>query len=427
MKCKQRNKQNQQIERITPKHLVIGVDIAKDIHVARAVNYRGIEIGKPLKFSDSQEGFIRFQRWPQQLQTTQRLTGVVVGMEPTGHYWFHLADWLVAESIDVVLVNPATTKRNKENRDNSPSKSDVKDALVIADVVSWGYYTDLPRTPAIFQRLRVSMNYRETYMKDLVALKNRITRWMDVSFPEYRTVFKDWTVPRSLATLQAFPLPGDIKHLDVEKIMAGWKPYMKRVGGSQGLQKAAELLAAARRSVGRTICQDEERRHLLNLIADYLHLAQRVEAMHQELTRLLAEIPELTERLRSIQGLGTICIAALLAGTGDLRTYAHGNQILSQAGLNLAEKSSGKYQGQVKITKRGRPQLRKHLYLGVVSLVSQNPAFKIWHEYNVKEKNMKPMASIFKLIGKLCRIIVGLVRQESTFDPTVAVSTLRAA
>ncbi|MDQ0196895.1 IS110 family transposase [Paenibacillus wynnii] len=420
MKFKQRNKQNQQIERITPKHVVIGVDIAKEIHVARAVNYRGIEIGKPLKFADSKEGFIRFQQWLEHLQSAHRLNNVLVGMEPTGHYWFHLADWLLAESIDVVLVNPATTKRNKENRDNSPSKSDMKDALVIADVVSRGYYTDLPRTPEVFQRLRVSMNYREICMKDLVIIKNRITRWLDVSFPEYTTVFKDWTVPRSLATLQAFPLPRDIKNLDSEKMIAGWKPFMKRVGGSRALQKAAELLAAARRSVGRTTCQEEERRQLANLVADYLRLEQRIEEMQKELIKLLEEIPELTQRLRSIQGLGTICIAALLAGTGNLETYTHGNQILSQAGLNLAEKSSGKYQGQVKITGRGRPQLRKHLYLGVISLVSQNPAFRAWHEHNVKQKKMKPMASIFKLIGKLCRIIVGLVRQERSFDPKAA-------
>ncbi|SFE19715.1 Transposase [Paenibacillus algorifonticola] len=36
---------------------------------------------------------------------------------------------------NVVLVNPATTKRNKGNRDNSLSKSDPKDALVIADIL----------------------------------------------------------------------------------------------------------------------------------------------------------------------------------------------------------------------------------------------------------------------------------------------------
>ncbi|MDQ0888017.1 transposase [Paenibacillus sp. V4I9] len=38
----------------------------------------------------------------------------VVGMESTGHYWFNIANWLVGQGIDVALVNPMTTKRNKE-------------------------------------------------------------------------------------------------------------------------------------------------------------------------------------------------------------------------------------------------------------------------------------------------------------------------
>jgi hypothetical protein len=41
----------------------------------------------------------------------------------------------------VVLTNPATTERNKENQDNPPSKNDPKNALVIVDIVSRGYYT----------------------------------------------------------------------------------------------------------------------------------------------------------------------------------------------------------------------------------------------------------------------------------------------
>jgi hypothetical protein len=37
MKFKMQDKQNQLIERITEKHLVVGVDIAQQFHVARAV------------------------------------------------------------------------------------------------------------------------------------------------------------------------------------------------------------------------------------------------------------------------------------------------------------------------------------------------------------------------------------------------------
>ena len=39
MNFKMQDKQNQLIERITDRHLVVGVDIAQQFHVARAVNY----------------------------------------------------------------------------------------------------------------------------------------------------------------------------------------------------------------------------------------------------------------------------------------------------------------------------------------------------------------------------------------------------
>lgn len=45
MKYKQSKKQNQRITRISDKTLVVGADIAKETHVARAIDFRGIELG----------------------------------------------------------------------------------------------------------------------------------------------------------------------------------------------------------------------------------------------------------------------------------------------------------------------------------------------------------------------------------------------
>jgi len=63
MKYKMQDKQNQLIERISDQHLVVGVDIAQQFHVARAVNYRGIVIGDPITFENDEIGFARFQAW----------------------------------------------------------------------------------------------------------------------------------------------------------------------------------------------------------------------------------------------------------------------------------------------------------------------------------------------------------------------------
>ncbi|GAB3047236.1 hypothetical protein GCM10027286_07370 [Virgibacillus ainsalahensis] len=115
----------------------------------------------------------------------------IVGMEPTGHYWLNLSKWLYDQGIDVVTVNPHLVKKNKENRDNTQSKSDKKDALVIADMVKNGYYSFLHPTSEAFEKLRVLMSNRDVIVKRLVSSVNQINRWVDIIFPELRQVFKD--------------------------------------------------------------------------------------------------------------------------------------------------------------------------------------------------------------------------------------------
>jgi transposase len=63
MKFKSQVKQNQLFENVTINNLVIGVNIAQEIHVARAVNLRGITLGNPLEFSNDEVGFRSFDRW----------------------------------------------------------------------------------------------------------------------------------------------------------------------------------------------------------------------------------------------------------------------------------------------------------------------------------------------------------------------------
>jgi transposase len=155
MNFKMQDKQNQLIERISDTHLIVGVDIAQQFHVARAVNFRGIVVGDPLTFVNTEEGFVNLQNWIEKLKRLKNLDSTIVGMEPTGHYWKNLSTWLIKQKIEVVTVNPHLVKRNKENRDNTQSKSDKKDALVIADMVKNGYYSFVRPSSESFEKIRV--------------------------------------------------------------------------------------------------------------------------------------------------------------------------------------------------------------------------------------------------------------------------------
>ena len=86
MKFKMQDKQNQLIERISDKHLVVGVDIAQKTHVARAVNFRGIVIGDPLTFENNEKGFDSLFQWINRLKVSKGYSTEIIGMEPTGHY-----------------------------------------------------------------------------------------------------------------------------------------------------------------------------------------------------------------------------------------------------------------------------------------------------------------------------------------------------
>ena len=411
MKFKMQDKQNQLIERISDKHLVVGVDIAQQLHVARAVNFRGIVVGDPLAFENNEDGFASLLKWMDKLQRLNKLDAAIVGMEPTGHYWINLSKWLFKQGIEVVTVNPHLVKRNKENRDNTQSKSDKKDALVIADMVKNGYYAFVRNTSESFEILRVLMSNRDVVVKRLVGTINQLNRWVDIVFPELRQVFKDITGKGAIATLRLFPSPMELRSLKPHDVVSGWKSIMKR---QPGLKKAQLLLQLAKKSVGTRQALEAYKFHLEQLLEEYDLAVLQLERVEQEVKDVLKQIP-FAKKLLAIKGISEISLAGILGEAGDLSGFSHGNSLLRHAGLHLAEASSGKWKGQIVISKRGRSRLRRFLYLATMSLVMNNTEFRAIHTHNVKVKKMKKMKSIMKLVGKLARIFVGLARRNESY------------
>ncbi|WP_284638294.1 IS110 family transposase [Paenibacillus silviterrae] len=412
MKFKAQDKQNQLIENITSAHLVVGVDIAQETHVARAVSYRGIALGSPVDFGNHDEGFRLFGRWIQDLLKSYKLSKVVVGMEPTGHYWLSLARWLQGKGIEAVLVNPHLVKKNKENRDNTPSKSDRKDALVIADMIKNGYYSPVRFLPEAYEELRILMANRDTVTKRLNSAVNQIHRWVDIVFPELRQVFKILTCTSAIATLRLFPLPQEISQLTIEQVLSGWKQYVKR---HAGVKRAEQLITLAKCSVGTTQALHAYKLHLIQLLEEY-DLAQRqLIEIERQLHLILERIPY-AKKLLEIRGVNAVSLAGVLGEAGDLSGYAHGNALLRHAGLNLAEASSGKWRGKMVLSKRGRPRLRHFLYLLTMCMVMTNPDVRALHHHNVNEKKFKKMKSIMKLCAKAARMLVALAKNSEAYD-----------
>lgn len=115
-----------------------------------------MELGKTCFFENTKAGFHSFLDWINQLVKGCKLNQVIVGMEPTGHYWLNL---LKENNIKFVSVNALHDKRSKELDDNSPTKNDVKDAKVIAQLVKDGRYAEPTIPQGIMQNSEWQKNF----------------------------------------------------------------------------------------------------------------------------------------------------------------------------------------------------------------------------------------------------------------------------
>ncbi len=151
--------QNKKIEQVKETTMLVGIDVGSEKHYFRAFNWRGIELTrKPVAFSNSIEGFNSFYNTIIELMWKGELEEVLVGIEPTGHYWFDLGQFMGEKNIKFVMVNPHHVHKTKELDDNSPSKNDRKDPRVIAGLVRDGRYFYSYMPTGVYAELRNASN-----------------------------------------------------------------------------------------------------------------------------------------------------------------------------------------------------------------------------------------------------------------------------
>lgn len=407
--------QNLKIMQVKETTLVVGVDIAKKTHVARAQDCRGIQYGKPISFENDIFGFEKILYWIKEMEKKHDKTETIVGMEPTGHYWLNLEEYLREQGIKLVLVNPAHVKKSKSLDDNSPTKTDKKDARVIAQLVKDGRYSQ-PNIPEdIYAELRVAMTHRERLNKDLSRVKAKIHQWLDKYFPEYlKNVFKDWEGKVSLIILKEISLPEQIVKMSCEEII---KVIKVKAGRGVGIKRAKKLKDAAINTVGLKAGLNMAQLELKNLIQQFELLNGQLLELEEKAVEILVDIPGAKE-MASIKGVGEMTVAGFIAEIGDIKNYDDNRQLIKLAGLNLVENSSGQHKGKTIISKRGRPRLRSLLYKVTLPLIYHNKEFKMLHHYYTtgRKNPLKSKQSRIALCCKLIRVLFALGKKQVEYD-----------
>jgi transposase len=406
--------QNQRLKQITENTLIIGVDIAKQKHVARAIDDRGLDLAKRLMFHNSFEGFTNLLGWIESLSNKLNRTHVIIGMEPTGHYWLNLAYYLKDRGLQTVVVNPMKVKRSKELDDDSPTKNDTKDAKVIAQVVRDGRFHEPTLPEDVYAELREGMKLYDIIQEDLSSIKAQMHNLLDRYFPEFQQVFKSWTGKAAIQLLKQGYFPCDIIQSTEEELLNEINKAAKR---AVGLKRVQELKQAAEQSVGLQVGLNMAKQELKYLVEQYELLTKRLQVHQEQLEVLIQHIPGAVE-MTAIKGVSAMTVAGFFAEVGDLSNYSDPRQIIKLAGLNLTMNQSGLHKGRTSISKRGRRRLRSILFQVARPLSCHNEGFKQLHEYYRNRPNnpLTGKQSFVALSRKLIKIFFVLGTRECAFS-----------
>ena len=407
--------QNQKISQVTETTLIVGVDIGSETNFARAFNWRGQELSKKVfRFNNSQEGFQSFLAYINTYTTIASAQQIIVGCEPTGHYWFNLARCLEENNIKLALVNPYHVKQIKELDDNSPKKTDLKDPKTIAKLVVDGRYSYPYLPEGIYADLREAVSSRERIVKELNAITNRIKRWLKIYFPEYLVVYKNFSAESGLTVLETVPLPQDIVQLGPEGVNQLWRDKKLR---AVGMKRALILVEAAHNSIGLP-GGNCARMEIQLLLEDFRTKQSQLEMITEVLEEETLSVPY-ADKLLAIKGVGLITVAGFLAEVGDVRRFDSPKQIQKLAGLEVKENSSGKHRGRSSISKRGRKRLRKILFQVMLPMIQNNAEFgEIYQYFTTRQKNpLKGKQAIIAAGCKLIRVFYAILKHGVDYNP----------
>jgi transposase len=314
--------------------LAVGIDVAKEVHWATAVD---------------EAGEVRLdRRVPNEPAALEALIGalralegeVTIGLDVVGGIAGLAQAMLAAAGFRLVHVPGLAVNRARQGTTGGEAKSDPRDARVIADQVRTR--RDLRPIEAASEldlAIRLLVGRRRDLVDEQTRRQGRLHDLLVGIFPGLERVL-DLTTKSGLWLLSRYVTPEEVRAAGQEELAAHL-----RTGGRLTQPQVRKLVDAALVAAeAQPIAIPGERltaELIRELAAEALATRERLARLDHELEALLARHPD-AALIRSLPGMGATLTAELLATAGDLTRFRSADALASAAGLAPVLRQSGK-------------------------------------------------------------------------------------
>ncbi len=382
-----------------------GIDVASESHVLAVVSDDSALRLRPTPFGEDAQGYaLLFERLgpPED---------IVVAMEATGHYWKNLFAALCARGYAVALLNPLRTRRFADE-DLQRTKTDAIDALGIARFAAQKRPALTRLNDGATEELRELVRLRDRIMAEIGDRVRQLHRLVDLGFPEFTRYVRTLDSQLAIALLRQYPTAQAFARVDPRRISRLVYDGRHRVGPDL----ARQLVDAAHCSVG-AHHGPAYRVQVKYLCEDLETLRSRLRELDADLERHLDD-HEVGTLLTSIDGIGKLTAARLVAELGDPAKFASAAALAAYVGTIPALHQSGKRTRSV-LSSMGHHALRRALWMPTLTAVRRNPWLCAY--YQRLRSNGKPSkVALIAAMRKLLTAVYAVARDRQPFVPRLA-------
>jgi len=396
--------------------LIIGIDIGSLFHSVVFQNKEGYILDKIEKIYNTRKGFNYLDNRIELLIKKHELKEIHIGFEPTGNYWKNIIYHLHNKGHNVHFIRTTAIKSQRELDESSPSKNDIRDANLLATLVREGKFIDSKLQFGVYKNLRDVGKMRAKIMVMKTSMICRLRMLVQLYFPELLDLF--WAIDSVgfWRLLKQVQFPSDLKEINDDEL--------KNILQVRGLRKnrlekmIESLKRASINSIGLQ-SNDFDRFNILNCI-------ESLELFHKQLKEIKIKMEELLnkteywELLKSIKGVGVVTAGTLLGELGDPSNFKAASSIIKFAGMDPKEKSSGKYKGKVKISKKGRYLMRTIIYFISMRLIYRDEGFKAYYNYKINTRSatgkyLEKREALMAVGIKFIRVLFAMFRDKKKY------------
>lgn len=393
---------------------IIGIDPAKDKHQAVILDPDGLQLGKSFCFDVGFEGYTNIL-WKKITFLFPRCNSenTIFAIETSCNLWTTLAFYLGREGYTVVMVSPLTTHLSRPMAHHDFSRTDPKDALLVASNAQQGncdLYQEYSTLSNAMHRLGITY---DKLRKELAQNRSRLRAALEQIFPEFLSILEPDTQTAHYL-LKRYLFPKDFIAMDIAHEAIAIAAISRH---QHGMNTLLQLQLAAQHSIGIVHSLEECPAERIT-VQCWLTLIETLEAQTEKifsaLVALAQQLPEY-DIVKSLKGVSHLSTALFFAEVRDIHRFGHYKQIQKNAGFNLRLSQSGRYVGSRHISHLGNKRLQWLLYCMAEETVKWIPEVRIKF-LRRQLKSSKYRKNIVACTTPLLKLIMALVKEQRPYQ-----------